>query len=215
MPRADTHRALARRLLEGASPEPGDTIEMQRFDVIQPADHGVDNTSPKRAHRAPGGEEAMAMRTFRILGLVAICASGLACGADPGDRISIVVVPFGVSHGGTAPPVDVALVIRADLAWGDRFTQPEVADLPSQPTHLSDVHFEDWEQIPVDYLVIGRVARAQGGGHEVKFRLLDVHTQQAIDVMTVPSAPHELGYTAHEIAHRIETRLGEEKRFGV
>ncbi|HVN37070.1 MAG TPA: hypothetical protein VMW19_02720 [Myxococcota bacterium] len=155
------------------------------------------------------------MRTLRLLSLLAICATSLACGADPADRIAIAVLPFGVSHGGKAPPVDVASVIRADLAWGDRFTQLDMADLPSQPTHLSDVHFEDWEQIPVDYLVIGRVARAQGGGHEVKYRLLDIHTQQVLDVMTVPSDRHELGYTAHEIARKIEERLGEERGFGV
>ena len=147
------------------------------------------------------------MRTLRLLSLLAIGATPLACGTGHTDHIAIAVLPFGVSHGGKAPPVDVASVIRADLAWGDRFTQLDLADLPSRPTHLSDVHFEDWEQIPVDYLVIGRVARSHGGGHEVKFRLLDVHTQQALDVMTVPSAPHSLGYTAHEIARQIEERL--------
>ncbi|HXK22347.1 MAG TPA: hypothetical protein VMS55_06665 [Myxococcota bacterium] len=155
------------------------------------------------------------MRTLWLVPLLAICAAPLACGAGHADHIAIAVLPFGVSHGSKAPPVDVASVIRADLAWGDRFTQLDMADLPSLPTHLSDVHFEDWEQIPVDYVVIGRVARVHDGGHEVKFRLLDVHTQEALDVMTVPSAPHALGYTAHEIARRIEERLGEERGFGV
>jgi len=147
------------------------------------------------------------MRTFQLLHLVAICAIGLACDAGGADRLAIAVVPFGVSKGGSAPPVDVAVVIRADLATGDRFALIDPAALPSRPTRAAEVRFEDWRRLDVDYLVVGRVAPVHDGGHEVEFRLLDVRAQQELAAFTLPSAPHALGHTAHEIARRIEERL--------
>jgi TolB protein len=148
------------------------------------------------------------MRLFHLPALVAICAIGLAChGAGGADRLAIAVVPFGVSQGSSAPPVDVSLVIRADLATGDRFALIDTATLPSQPTRLAEVRFEDWRRLDVDYLVVGRVAHVHDGSHEVEFRLLDVRTQQELSAFTLPSAPHALGHTAHEIAQRIEERL--------
>lgn len=147
------------------------------------------------------------MRTFRLLGLVALCSIGFACDGAGADRPAIAVVPFGVSKGSSAPPVDVAVVIRADLATGDRFDLVDTAELPSRPTHLADVRFEDWRRLDVDYLVFGRVAHVHDGGHEVVFRLIDVRAQQELSAFTVSSAPHALGHTAHEIARRIEERI--------
>ena len=60
-------------------------------------------------------------KQLSLLHLVALCAIGLACHAGEADRIRVAVVPFGAAKGGSAPPVDVAEVIRADLASSGRF----------------------------------------------------------------------------------------------
>jgi TolB protein len=141
----------------------------------------------------------------RLGRLVALCALGLACGSADGDRIEVAVAPFRV--GGTTPPVDVAEVIRADLASRGGFAPLDADSLPARPSHLADVRFEDWRDADADYLVIGHVGRVHDGGHEVEFRLLDVHGETSLVAYMIPSAPDRLEHTAREIAAMIGDRL--------
>jgi TolB protein len=137
--------------------------------------------------------------------LVVFCALGWACGSADGDRIAVAVVPFRV--GGTTPPVDVADVIRADLASRGGFAPLAPEDLPARPAQLAEVRFEDWRDADADYLVIGHVGRVHDGGHEVEFRLLDVRAQTSLVAYMLPSAPDQLEHTARAIAQLIGQQL--------
>jgi TolB protein len=146
-------------------------------------------------------------KQLSLLHLVALCAIGLACHAGEADRIRVAVVPFGAAKGGSAPPVDVAEVIRADLASSGRFASMDAAEMPSHPTALGDVRYEDWRRANADYVVIGFVARVHDGGHEVEFRLLDTRTRTTLVGFLVPSAPDALEQTGREIAKMVDQRL--------
>ena len=147
-------------------------------------------------------------RRSSLLCAVALCAIGLACGnAGGADRIPIAVVPFAVTRGGSAPSLDVAAAIRADLAASGRFAPLAAADLPSRPTLPAEVRAEEWQEANVDYVVVGHVARVHDGGHEVEFHLVDTRTQQSLVAFLLPSAPDALEQTALEIARLIEERV--------
>jgi TolB protein len=143
---------------------------------------------------------------MKALGLiVALCALGTGCGSADGDRITVAVVPFRIA--GTAPPVDVAEVIRADLASSGRFAPMPIADMPAHPTRTAEIRFEDWRSADADYVVVGTVARVHDGGHEVEFHLVDTRTGKPVVAYLVPSAPDALERTALEIAGMIERRI--------
>lgn len=153
--------------------------------------------------------------------LLFLACSGLSCRSStetaapaPGsdDRPSIAVVPFGIAPGTPSPPVDVAAVIRGDLAADGRLALVEAGDLPARPTRLAEVRAEDWRRSPVDYLVVGMVARVHDGGHEIEFQLVDPGERRSLVGHMMPSAPDSLEQTAHEIAAVVSTRLGDAGR---
>lgn len=168
--------------------------------------------------RPPNGKRNVQHPFQRALFIVSLCALSLACGTiggapsetsgSVGDEraISIAVVPFGLAAGSAPPPIDVAEAIRANLASAD-FATLSLADLPDQPTRLSEIRFETWRQSKADFLVVGLVASAHDGGHEVEFRLVDPREETTLVGFLVQSAPEELPKTADRIAEMIARRL--------
>jgi TolB protein len=127
--------------------------------------------------------------------------------ADTPHPTSIAVVPFPLASGTPAPPVDVAEIIRADLASTGRFFAMPSEDLPSRPTGLADIHFEQWRQADVDFVVVGLVAIVHDGGHEIEFRVVDIRKGVPIVGFVVPSGPDRLEQSAQRIARIIDQRL--------
>lgn len=141
-------------------------------------------------------------------------AGGGALGTRIAERagaVAIAVVPFGLASGTPPPPVDVADVIRRDLAASGQAFLLDADGLPARPARLSEVDFDQWRDSPADYLVIGLVAGVHDGGHEVEFRLLDPRSESreraTLIGYVVASAPDELEATAHRIASMIADRL--------
>jgi TolB protein len=131
-------------------------------------------------------------------------ASAPAAGSPP---IPIAVVPFAVMPGAAAPSIDVAEVIRADLAASGRFAPLDVAAMPGRPSDPADIRYGDWQTLRPDYLVVGRVAVVHDGGHEVEFQVVDARTRTTLFGFMVPSAPDELPLTAREIAGMVDRRI--------
>jgi TolB protein len=125
-------------------------------------------------------------------------------------RISIAVVPFGLAPGSPPPPIDIARVISADLASSGRFVPMPAADMPSRPSGMAEIQYEEWRRTDTDYVVVGLVGKAHDGGHEVEFRLVDTRTKTSLVGFHIPSAPDSLQHTALEIAKMIQRRLAGE-----
>lgn len=152
--------------------------------------------------------------------LLLLCTLTLACGTaredsfgpfriGDGERpVSIAVVPFGLAAGTPPPPLDVAEVIRAELAASGRYATVPVAEMPDHPTRLAEIRFEKWRQSKADYLVVGLVAGVHDGGHEVEFRLVDPREEKTLVGFLVASAPDDLDGTARRIAEMILQRIG-------
>jgi hypothetical protein len=135
-------------------------------------------------------------------------ATALASPHATERRIAVAVVPFGLASGTSPTPVDVAEIIRTDLEARGHLTTVGLADLPARPTRLSEVDFATWRNSKADYLVVGLVAGAHDGGHEVEFRLLDPREETTVVGYMMPSAPDALAVTAHQVAELILAKLG-------
>ncbi|MBX9606722.1 MAG: hypothetical protein K2Y51_10905 [Gammaproteobacteria bacterium] len=134
-------------------------------------------------------------------------AAALTSAPEVDRSIEVAVVPFGLAAGTSPPPYDVAEIIRTDLeARGDLATTG-LADLPARPTRLREVDFATWRGSKADYLVVGLVAGAHDGGHEVEFRLIDPRKETTVVGYMMPSAPDALAVTSHQIADLILEKL--------
>jgi Tol biopolymer transport system component len=134
-------------------------------------------------------------------------AASLASAPEVHRSIEVAVVPFGLAAGTSPPPYDVAKIIRADLETRGNLATVATADLPARPTRLREVDFATWRSSKADYLVVGLVAGAHDGGHEVEFRLLDPHKETTVVGYMMPSAPDALALTSHQIADLILEKL--------
>ncbi len=102
----------------------------------------------------------------------------------------IAVVPFGGDAG-----VEIASIIRADLARSGQFRPLADADMVERPTETSEVNFPFWRTLGQDWLLVGRVV----GDLAVQYELFDVAGQQRV-LGQVKSGP---GSALRDIAHQI------------
>ncbi|BCX88453.1 TolB protein [Methylomarinovum tepidoasis] len=114
--------------------------------------------------------------------------------------IPIAVAPFAWT-GPTPPPVDVAAVIRADLARSGQFRPLPPQDMLTRPAAVPEaVNWRVWQTLGQDYLVIGQVESPSPERYEVQFHLLDVYRKEALAGYRLPARPAGLRKTAHRIA---------------
>ncbi|MDX9873519.1 MAG: Tol-Pal system beta propeller repeat protein TolB [Spongiibacteraceae bacterium] len=116
----------------------------------------------------------------------------------------IAVVPFGWNGTGQLSE-DVAAIIAADLQRSGLFAPMDRRDMLSLPTQGSEVVYQDWRALKVDYLLIGRMVPFQNG-YTAQYELFDVLNQRPL------LTGHEQGYrdSLREVAHRIADRVYEQ-----
>jgi len=119
--------------------------------------------------------------------------------------VPVAVVPFAWA-GQTAPPVDVAEVIGADLTRSGRFKALDPKDMLEKPTEATAVNFNNWQVLKINDLVIGRIKQV-GGGYSVEYQVFNVYTHQQIMGYSVATSAARLRYTAHFISDTIYQKL--------
>ncbi|MGB4334971.1 MAG: Tol-Pal system beta propeller repeat protein TolB [Chromatiaceae bacterium] len=123
-------------------------------------------------------------------------------GAQP-----IAVVPFGAPEGVGGTMEDLAQVIAADLGRTGRFKPLPRGDMPAAPQTAEAVDLRDWRVLAMNNLVVGQINRRPDGLYQVDFALIDVYSGEQLAIMSLPSSPAELRYTAHRIADIIYEHL--------
>ncbi len=123
-------------------------------------------------------------------------------GAQP-----IAVVPFGAPEGVGGTMEDLAKVIAADLGRTGRFKPLPRGDMPAAPQTAEAVDLRDWRVLAMNNLVVGQINRRPDGLYQVDFALIDVYSGEQLAIMSLPSSPAELRYTAHRIADIIYEHL--------
>lgn len=121
--------------------------------------------------------------------------------------LPIAVVPFGWAGQGQLP-VDVAQVIREDLASSGRFKPLPPDDMLTRPTAPEQILWQSWRVLGQDYLVIGQLIQSAGTDtFDVQFYLLDVYTGQQLISYRLPARAKDLRRTAHRISDIIYEKI--------
>jgi TolB protein len=125
-------------------------------------------------------------------------------GAD--NPTSIAVVPFGATPG-LLPPTAIDAVVSADLERSGLFAPLKVSDMIAQPHQQSEVFYNDWRLLGVDFLTVGRMARDEAGLYRVQYELYDVLRQSLLLQETVNGSESQLRDVAHYISDKIYEKL--------
>ncbi|MEZ5542442.1 MAG: Tol-Pal system beta propeller repeat protein TolB [Pseudomonadota bacterium] len=124
--------------------------------------------------------------------------------------VPIAVVPFGWSGAGPAPE-NISAIIGADLNRSGRFESLPDRDLVAHPTEATQVQFQNWRMVNVDYLVIGKIVPAGTGNFDVQFQLFDVFRGQQLIGFSFPTAQRDLRRVAHHISDLIYKEITGER----
>lgn len=119
--------------------------------------------------------------------------------------VAIVPMPYQGSTG--APETDVAAVIRADLDRSGQFRTLPERDIVERPTRGSEVQFPTWRMLRQDFLVVGRVLDAPGGGYRVEYELFDVAKQERMLGMAMTGRASAMRDVAHQMADAIYEKI--------
>lgn len=156
-------------------------------------------------------------RVSMLLGLLWF-GSGLAHGALTIEitqgiegAVPIAVVPFGWTSAGALPPENISAIVAADLNRSGRFESLPDRDLVAHPTEATQVQFQNWRMVNVDYLVIGKIIPAGADRFDVQFQLFDVFRGKQVAGYSIPGARADLRRVAHHISDIIYKEITGER----
>lgn len=125
------------------------------------------------------------------------------------SALPITVVPMPYQGGAEAPDTDVAAIIRANLDRSGQFRTLPERDIVERPTRGAEVQYPTWRMLRQDFLVIGRVLDAAGGGYRVEYELFDVAKQERLLGMAMTARASAMRDVAHQVSDAIyEAILG-------
>lgn len=154
-----------------------------------------------------------------VLGLLALLPSPslaqsgeLTIHIDQGiaSALPIAIAPFATVGDGVGS-IDVAAVVRADLARSGQFATMPPEDMPSQPASFNAINFKDWRLVGMENLVIGKVLQGADGGYVIEFRLVDIYQGKQLMGVRVQTTLENMRLTAHHVADLIYERLLNQK----
>ncbi len=121
--------------------------------------------------------------------------------------LPIAVVPMPYQGSAAAPSTDVAAVIRADLERSGAFRTLAETSISERPVRGSDVQYPTWRALRQDYLVVGRVVDAPGGGFRVEYELFDVAKQERMLGLAMTARSNAMRDVAHQMADAIYEKI--------
>ena len=125
------------------------------------------------------------------------------------SALPIAVVPMPYQGSSTAPDTDVAAVIRANLDRSGQFRTLPERDIVERPTRGAEVQYPTWRMLRQDFLVVGRVLDAAGGGYRVEYELFDVAKQERVLGLAMTGRASAMRDVAHQMSDAIyEAILG-------
>lgn len=118
----------------------------------------------------------------------------------------IAIVPFAWSHSGSVP-VDLASIVRSDLARSGIFSPLSLNQLPERPKLGDPINFSRWKNTQAEQLVVGSISDVGQGRYEVKFQMSDIFSGQKILGYRYNVTRKNLRRVAHQISDKIYEKL--------
>ncbi len=121
----------------------------------------------------------------------------------------IAIVPFSWSQGYTSAKsnIDIAQIIRSDLARSGLFSPLKLNQLPERPALGGNINFERWKNTDAEQLVIGNVTPVGQNLYEVKFQMLDIFSRKEMAAYRYTVKQQQLRRVAHQISDKIYEKL--------
>jgi TolB protein len=123
------------------------------------------------------------------------------------SALPIAVVPMPYQGTATAPPTDIAEVVRADLARSGQFRPMPANEMGAQrPTRGSEIDFGFWQQAKQNFVVVGRVLDAGDGGYRVEYELFDIGRNRLL-AFALTARANAMRDVAHQVADAIYEKV--------
>ncbi|NOX77190.1 MAG: Tol-Pal system beta propeller repeat protein TolB [Gammaproteobacteria bacterium] len=104
-------------------------------------------------------------------------------------------------------PLDVAAVIRADLARTGRFDPLPPKDMLARPSVDSTINFSNWRIFQSENLVVGTVQYLGADRYKIRFRLFDVFKGKQLEGYSLSASGSHLRRAAHQVSDIIYEKL--------
>jgi TolB protein len=116
------------------------------------------------------------------------------------DPVPIAVVPFEWTGFGVLPE-NLTDIVGADLRNSGEFITIEERNMLSLPHEESEVYYRDWSFLGADYIVVGKIAKAQTSDqYQVQYELFNVARQQRMLGEVISGSEAQLRDIAHKIS---------------
>lgn len=116
------------------------------------------------------------------------------------DPVPIAVVPFEWTGFGVLPE-NITDVVGNDLRLSGEFTTIEERNMLSMPHQESEVYYRDWSFLGADYIVVGKIVKAQTTDeYQVQYELFNVARQQRMIGEVIRGSEAQLRDIAHKIS---------------
>ncbi len=121
----------------------------------------------------------------------------------------IAIVPFSWSQGSSSAKssIDIARIIRSDLARSGLFSPLKLNQLPERPALGGNINFERWKNTDAEQLVIGNITPVGQNLYEVKFQMLDIFSRKEMAAYRYTVKQQQLRRVAHQISDKIYEKL--------
>lgn len=123
------------------------------------------------------------------------------------DALPIAVIPFQVDGPGTMPE-DISAIVSHNLRRSGRFAPLADNALPSRPSRVENIVFDQWRSNDIDHLIMGSVTSRPDGLHDIEMRLVDVLRRKQIIGKRWRAVPsQQLRQVAHQMSDEIYLEL--------
>jgi TolB protein len=119
------------------------------------------------------------------------------------SAMPIAIVPFA----NQGAPLDVSGIVDSDLGRSGYFKTLSPQRMPERPTTADAIHFQNWQTVGQNYVVIGRVQPNGGGQFNIEFQLFDVSNGSSLLGYRMSVPTNELRKAGHHISDLIYERL--------
>ncbi|MCF6255250.1 MAG: Tol-Pal system beta propeller repeat protein TolB [Gammaproteobacteria bacterium] len=109
------------------------------------------------------------------------------------------------------PPVDIAAIVRADLARTGRFDPLPPKDMLARPSVDSTINFSNWRIFQSENLVVGTLQYLGADRYKIRFRLFDVFKEKQLEGFSFSVSGDNLRRAAHQVSDIIYEKLTGER----
>lgn len=122
--------------------------------------------------------------------------------------VPVAIAPFAWQSSVTdSAPLDVAAIVRADLARTGQFKSLPPQDMLARPHVDSKINFGNWRILQSEYLLVGTLLTVGKDRYNIRFRLYDVFKGKQMEGFNLSASGNNLRRAAHQVSDIVYQQL--------